>query len=197
MSVIELPTGKRGFWLLDVDGPLNPYGGTNKPRERAGYRPYKIPAYDGFLGDNVFKVWLHPEHGPKISEVAEEARLEPVWCTTWEHQANSKIAPKIGLSGALPVIEFSTTIRTPLWKIPGILNDVPQDVPLIWSDDDFRLHPDAVDYLLENRRSGLTVLHTVSPKVGFTAEDFEYVREWGTQLREPDEEQARTTPGRA
>jgi len=195
--MIELPVGKVGFWLLDVDGPLNPYGGTNKPRERAGYRPYKIPVYDGFLGDNTFKVWLHPEHGPKISEVAQEAHLEPVWATTWEHLANSRIAPKIGLVKSLPVIEFNTTIRTPLWKIPGVLGQLPQEVPLIWSDDDFRMYPDAVDYLLENRRSGLTVLHTVSPKTGFTAEDFEYVREWGTQLGDPREEQDRAARSEA
>lgn len=195
--MITLPKDKIGFWLIDVDGPLNPYGGTNKPRDKAGYRPYKIPVYDGFLGDNTFKVWLHPEHGPKINEIADEARLEPVWATTWEHQANAKIAPKINLARSLPVIEFSTTIRTPLWKIPGILNGLPQDVPIIWSDDDFRLYPDAVDYLLEHRRSGLTTLHVVSPKVGFTAEDFEYVRQWGTQLRESDEDQARAARDQA
>lgn len=178
---LTLPEGKIGFWLIDVDGPLNPYSGTNKPRIEAGYKLRKISTINLDGNSVTYRLWLNPEHGTKIWETAEAARLEPVWCTTWEHRANGPIAHAIGLKKRLPVIEFGRAILGPLWKVAGILDAIPKDVPVIWSDDDFRLHTDAVSSLL-GLRSSVTYAHVVSPRTGFTSEDFEFVKAWSTAL---------------
>lgn len=167
-------TKKKGLLLLDVDGPLNAYSGTNKPRERAGYRKYKIlaPGWDQYLN-----VWLHPEHGPKLLALAEETSLELVWATTWEHGANDLIRGKVGLP-ILPVIEFKGSLE---WKFPAVL-DYAGDQPLAWFDDDFHLFNEAREDFLEARGDLPTLLHTVSPRTGLVDEDFDAVRTWAASL---------------
>lgn len=87
--------------LVDVDGPLNPYAA--KPTRRpAGYTTHRIrPA--GF--PRPLRVWLDPSHGPWLLSLAEAADADLVWATTWEHEANEFIAPRLGLP-SLEWIDF-------------------------------------------------------------------------------------------
>ncbi|MER7990784.1 HAD domain-containing protein [Streptomyces noursei] len=74
---------------LDVDGVLNP-----------------VPLGPGFAAHDLMDrtVPLSADHAARLRELS--ARYELVRATTWEHGANSRIAPLRDLP-ALPVVEFS------------------------------------------------------------------------------------------
>lgn len=166
----------KGKIYLDVDGPLNPYGGTNKPRLRAGYRKYRISP-DSWDDSRPLPVWLRREHGAELLALAEAIDFELVWATTWEHEANVWIAGKIGLP-KLPVVQFKGSIT---WKFTDVLKDA-GDLPLIWFDDDFALFPGELADFITERGDRPTLLHTVSPRFGLTDEDFTIARNWATAL---------------
>lgn len=87
---------------VDVDGVLNPDGGQDS--ERLGYRPHQ---YDGPnpAGEPVTgTVWLHPEHGLWLRELADRGALL-VWNTSWGSLAASWIAARLGLPDDLTVID--------------------------------------------------------------------------------------------
>ena len=173
---LELPPDKIGFLLIDVDGPLNPYGGTNKPRETAGYRKHRMSPL--LWSGPPLNVWLRAQHGPEILQLAEETKLQPVWATTWEDEANTMIGPRIGLP-KLPVIHFPGSLE---WKFPGVL-EAAGEHPLVWWDDDFYLFNEAREDFEKARGDLPTLLHTVSPRFGLTTEDFDAVRKWTTTLQ--------------
>ncbi|WP_200881386.1 hypothetical protein [Nocardia otitidiscaviarum] len=81
------------------------------------------------------RVWLNPSHGPALLALAD--RFELVWATTWEHDANTYIAPVIGLP-ELPVVEWQTTKR---FGPDGIFFKTEELVahaagrPFVWIDD--------------------------------------------------------------
>src|ERR1044072_6816824 len=79
----------RPLLLLDVDGPLNPYAASRRWLDGSDYRKRDITVTDG----RTFPVWLDKSHGPLLLDLAETAGLELVWCTTWEHMANTEIGP--------------------------------------------------------------------------------------------------------
>ena len=99
-----------GLLLLDVDGPLNPYA-AKSTRRPDGYVTYRrTPSGGWHTGRNArrfkgLRVWLNPEHGAQLLALAEETGLELAWATTWQHEANDRIGPVLGLP-ALPVVEF-------------------------------------------------------------------------------------------
>lgn len=163
----------KGLLLLDVDGPLNPYAGTNKPRLRAGYRKYRITPddWDGY-GDTL-SVWLRREHGQQLLDLAETTDLELVWATTWEDQANVWIAGKVGLP-QLPVIHFRNATT---WKFGAVL-DYAAGRPLAWFDDDFHLFPNEMAEFMTARTGVPTLLHHVSPRDGLVDEDFAVIVDW-------------------
>jgi hypothetical protein len=164
----------KGYLLLDVDGPLNPFAGGNTPRKEAGYQRHRIRPL-GWTGPPL-AVWLHPEHGQKLLDLARDTDLELVWCTTWEDEANAVVGPKVGLP-ILPVIKFGVALRDLEWKF-GEVSLFAEGTPLVWFDDDFRLHHKERDYFLHTRAGIPTLLHTVSPKTGLTDDDFAAVRSW-------------------
>ncbi len=169
----------RGMLLLDVDGPLNPYAGTNKPRLRAGYRKHRLWPR-GWDGAEALSVWLHTGHGPRLVELAAECGLELVWCTTWLGEANRLIAPRIGLPGTrLPVIEFEPGGDG--WKYDAVLAYA-DGCPVAWLDDDFQLYPDALARFETARGDVPTLLRHVDPEIGLVPGDFEAVREWAARL---------------
>lgn len=170
----------KGLLLLDVDGPLNPYSGTNKPRLDAGYRRWKMRPSSWFGDDLV--VWLNPSHGPALVDLAADADLDLVWCTTWEDDANGVLRHRIGLDRDLPVIHFNGHPGEKMhWKFSSVLAYA-GDKPIAWLDDDFRLYADALAYFTDARGDIPTLLHTVSPKTGLVTEDFDAVRVWAASL---------------
>ncbi|MET8198021.1 hypothetical protein [Micromonospora taraxaci] len=89
---------------VDVDGVLNPDDPTHATT--LGYQPHR---YDGPGPDGQHvtgTVWLHPDHGPWLRELANHA--QPVWCTSWNHLAAEWIAPRLRLPSTWQRIPFRT-----------------------------------------------------------------------------------------
>lgn len=93
--------------FLDVDGPLNPF---RCPFPGPlGYASHRMkPAswlrqHPGVPADRVrpLTVRLDPGIGPRLLGLP----MVPVWATTWEHDANTWIGPRLGLP-ELPVVEW-------------------------------------------------------------------------------------------
>lgn len=158
--------------LLDVDGPLNPYGA--KPHRRPeGYTTRRLRP-TGWRDRKPLRVWLNCDHGALLTTFADRIGFELVWCTTWEHDANTLIGPVVGLP-ELPVIEFGFTATQ--WKFNAVA-EYAEGRPLAWLDDDFKLYPHEREWF-EGQRKGIpTLLHLVSPRVGITTDDLDTVEKW-------------------
>ncbi len=186
----------RGLLLLDVDGPLNPY--LASPDELAGFRTYRDTPEGEWVADDDgsagYRVWLHPGHGSLLTALAEETGLELVWATAWQHAANARIAPAIGLE-PLPVIEFHAgdahvdengrlTWRVDGgWKWPSVMAYA-AGRPLAWFDDqlndpDFALARAAFD---RDRTGAPTLLCHVDPRFGLREPHCDEVRGWAAGL---------------
>src|SRR5437762_12531290 len=79
---------QRPLLFLDVDGPLLPFG--DGPQ-----RELSDDASTGHLAR------LDPQVGHRLAALP----CELVWATTWEEEANTEIAPRIGLP-RLPVVTW-------------------------------------------------------------------------------------------
>jgi hypothetical protein len=86
---------------IDVDDVLNP---DHPPTaRRLGYHPHQYDGPDP-AGQLVSgEVWLRPDHGTWLRELARRADL--VWCTSWGTIATTWIALRLGLPADLPVID--------------------------------------------------------------------------------------------
>jgi Swiss Army Knife RNA repair-like protein len=163
-----------GLLLLDVDGVLNPYAASRNWLDRSDYRRSMITVDNGM----TYPVWLDRTHGQQLLDLASETGLGLVWCTTWEDEANERIAHRIGLP-ELPVIRFGfNAVR---WKFNAAL-DYAAGRPLAWLDDDFQLHHEHRDWFLAQRGPVSTLLRHVDPHVGLVSADFDAVRQWATTL---------------
>lgn len=161
--------------LVDVDGVLNP--NEAKPTQRPdGYDTYYKSYYDEYRGkQGKLRVWLNKEHGPMLTEWARFRGFELAWCTTWGAEANSWIAPKIGLTEEWPVVHFyPSELRTQFtWKFLGV-ERFAQDRDLVWLDDDFRYFRAARDkFHLQRSRYANTTMWQIDPRVGLTKTDLD------------------------
>ena len=150
--------------FLDVDGPLSPYRSTQR---RSGYRAWTL---------NGSHVLLNPDHGPALLDLPYEL----VWSTTWEHDANTHIAPCLGLPH-LPVCEFPDEVDAPHtvgFKTPAIV-EYATGRPFAWVDDEIT---DADREWVAQRHKGPALLHWVNPAVGLVESDFEALAAWARTL---------------
>lgn len=181
-----------GLLLLDVDGPLNPYNA--KPHARPdGYHTFRY-TQDGrwFSGDNArrvkgMRVWLNPAHGAMLRGLANETGLELAWATTWQHEANTHIAPAVGLP-ALPVVEFPVAdldaggwTRLGGWKFPSV-QAYAAGRPLAWLDDEHAMFPTARAAFAAARQGIPTLLQHIDPRLGIRQADLDTVREWADTM---------------
>ncbi|WP_116247018.1 hypothetical protein [Nocardiopsis sp. FIRDI 009] len=153
---------QRPLLFIDVDGPLNPYAGSHRAAYRHGYRRWRA---------NGFQVLLNHGHGAALAALPYDL----VWATTWGHDANVHIAPRIGLPG-LPVCEFPDHgAPGPVHaKTPGVV-EYADGRPFAWVDDEIT---DADRDWVDLWHAGPALLYGVDPARGLTARDFEALAEW-------------------
>lgn len=166
----------RPLLLIDVDGPLNPHARSNRKKGREKiYTRYRLLGYD---------VWLWRWHGEELLKLADSYEL--VWCTTWEHQANELIGPKIGLPD-LPVINFPASPSKPdarlYFKTPTVI-EYAAGRPFAWIDDEVTKWD--IEYV-ETLHGGPAKLIPVDPGTGLTQTHFDQLAAWAASL--PREEQ--------
>ncbi len=179
MSVDRL----RPLLLLDVDGPLNPFAA--KPERRpAGYTTHRMRP-DGWDDRSLkpLRVWLNPSHGPALLALPYDL----VWATTWRHDANTWIAPRLGLP-ELPVIDWQVN-RTPdqddglHWKTRQCV-EWAAGRPFAWVDDEIS---DADRDLVAAHHLGPALLHQVSAGLGLLPEDFGALHTWARKVSGTDD----------
>src|SRR5690625_2464679 len=134
--------------FLDVDGPISPYRSTQR---RSGDRAWTLNRSHGLL---------NPAPGPALLALP----FELVWGTTWEHDTNTHIAPRLGLP-CLPVCEFSDEVDAPPtvgFKTPDIIAYA-AGRPVAWRDDEIN---DAARARGAARQEGPAALHGAGPGAG-------------------------------
>ncbi|UMP05313.1 HAD domain-containing protein [Amycolatopsis sp. EV170708-02-1] len=159
---------------LDVDGPLIPFG--LEPSHYPSFEP--LPQHD----ENPLLGRLDPSHGPRLRALPGEL----VWATTWLHDANDSLSPRLGLP-RLPVVdwpepsdsdEFDARIGLH-WKTRPLL-DHAQGRPFAWIDDEISgLDRDWVS----GHHAGPALLHRVDPQRGLTGDDYRELDEWLRESR--------------
>lgn len=176
-----------------VDGPLNPYRRQFAP----GYVTYLQTPDGGWRRRRLgrgYRTRLHPGHGALLTALAAETGLELVWATAWEHAANARVAPAIGLA-PLPVIEFPPADARYdekgrlVWRVGGgwkwpAVCDYAAGRPLAWLDDqhdhaDYRSGRIAFD---RDREGAPTLLCHVDPRHGLRSVHLDRIRAWAAAL---------------
>jgi hypothetical protein len=186
-----------GVLAVDVDGPLNPYM-ANPKRRPDGYQSYRLTdGGDWYSGRDVRRhkgmlVWLHPDHGGQLLQLAADTGLELVWATTWGADANRLVAPAIGLPD-LPVIDFCDADLdasdrrwrgTGRWKWSAVA-DYADGRPLAWLDDehdDMAYQAGRADFA-HARTTIPTQLCHVDPRTGILSSHLDDIRSWSTTHR--------------
>jgi hypothetical protein len=184
----------RGWLLLDVDGPLNPYG-AKATRRPPGYDTFRLTSQGRWVTGKETKrrkglrVWLNAGHGEQLRALAEETGLTLAWATTWLHHANAYVSPTLGLP-KLPVVEYPESDLQPVagghrwrrdgnWKWPGVATFT-DGRPLAWLDDEHSdpLYAEARQAFEQSRAGSPTLLVHVDPSKGLQPAHLDMVRAW-------------------
>ncbi|MFB7715947.1 HAD domain-containing protein [Nocardia sp. NPDC056100] len=151
----------RPLLFLDVDGPLIPFGGP-------------VGESDDF--GNPLVARLDPGVGPLL----EALPCDLVWATTWMHEANEVISPRLGL-GVLGVVEWPEDAGDGIdewfglhWKTRTLV-EWARGRPFIWVDDEIGERD--VEWVAGNY-GGRALLYRVDARVGLRRCDFGVIGEW-------------------
>ncbi|MGW7302040.1 HAD domain-containing protein [Streptomyces sp. NPDC054829] len=152
--------------FLDVDGTLLPFGG-----------PGPYPEYDGPLADasalHPLLTRVDPALGPRLAGLG----CELVWATTWMDEANTSLAPWLGLP-QLPSVDWpdDDAIRAERlhWKTAP-LTAWAAGRPFVWVDDEIG---DADRAWVAAHYPGPALLHRVDHRTGLTDADFGVLEGW-------------------
>ena len=131
--------------FLDVDGVLNAFE-LDLSAEGDGFDDFASHEVEFEFEDGhprTFVVCLSSTMGARLARLAADIQ----WATTWEHRADSAIAPLCGLPRGLPVLtphdedeEWDLD-----WKFLAVRRSVERDPrPFVWIDDD-------IDYFRDGR----------------------------------------------
>ncbi|MCZ0988477.1 HAD domain-containing protein [Streptomyces diastatochromogenes] len=154
--------------FLDVDGPLIPFG--------AADRAYPVYDNDRALPPDAAGHPLLNRVDPALGGRLAALGCELVWATTWMDDANTSLAPWLGLP-PLPVVEWPDEDEPPgllHWKTRPLVAWA-AGRPFVWIDDELT---EADRSWVAVHHPGPALLHRVDHRYGLTEPDFEAVREW-------------------
>jgi hypothetical protein len=137
MAGMPSTSWERPHLFLDVDGVLNAFE-LDPSMSTDGFDDFDVHEVEFELEagySHTFILCLSPAMGARIAQLA----VDIWWATTWEHRADSAIAPLCGLPRGLPVL----TARDAGegwdldWKFLEVRRTVQSDPrPFVWIDDD-------------------------------------------------------------
>ncbi|MEU7140989.1 HAD domain-containing protein [Nocardia sp. NPDC046473] len=151
--------------FLDVDGPLLPFG--------AGTRP-ELPG----LSSIGHLARLRPEIGMWLATLP----CELIWATTGEEEANTEVAPRLGLP-QLPVVAWPDPPDEHQredqwfglhWKTRTLV-DWAAGRPFVWVDDEIT---DSDRDWVAAHHQGRALLYRVEASRGLDHPDFAVLEEW-------------------
>ncbi|AJF66415.1 hypothetical protein [Streptomyces vietnamensis] len=153
----------RALLFLDVDGPLIPFGAEGGAYPT--YPPVPPPAVSPLLAR------LDPAQGPRLAALPYEL----VWATTWEADANTWVAPRLGLPD-LPLVPWSDGPEEPglHWKTPALVAWA-AGRPFAWVDDEIGAADRA---WVAAHHPGPALLRRVDARRGLAVADFEALAAW-------------------
>jgi len=157
--------------FLDVDGTLLPFGAV-------GPYPLYEPAFPpaGAVTGHPLLPRVDPALGARLTSLG----CALVWATTWGDDANTALAPWLGLP-RLPLVDWpdpddeTTGLH---WKTRPLASWA-AGRPFVWVDDEIT---DADREWVPTHHHGRALLHHVAPSRGLTDEDFAVLDDW---LRTP------------
>jgi hypothetical protein len=168
----------RVYLLVDVDGVLNRFAGSPESAEAEGYTPHT------FAINPVQNVHtrLNLTHGKLLVDFAAEHDMELVWATMWNDEANTHLAPLLGIE-PWPWIDINPWEARKRWKYPAIERYV-EDAPIAWLDDDHgAFYTDELEFLARREKLGApTLLVTVDPEKGLAQSHLDEVAAWRASL---------------
>lgn len=162
VSSLGCRVGRCPVFFLDVDGTLLPYGSA-PGREAESAPPLER---------------LDPRLGIRLASLPAEL----VWATTWGDEANTEIAPRLGLP-RLPVVRWPEPSAAEEredrwfgvhWKTRALVAWA-DGRPFVWADDE--ITGGDREWVLA-RHPGRALLHRVEPDRGLAETDFAVLREW-------------------
>lgn len=151
--------------FLDVDGTLLPFGGPG-PYPEYGRPPLAHPLAHPLL------TRVDPALGPRLAGLG----CELVWATTWMEEANTCVAPWLGLP-PLPLVDWPEDERPPPglhWKTRPLV-DRAAGRPFVWVDDEIG---EADRAWVAEHHPAPALLHRVDHRVGLTDADFAVLERW-------------------
>ncbi|WP_157996798.1 HAD domain-containing protein [Streptomyces otsuchiensis] len=172
---------QRPVLYLDVDGPLIPFG-PPPPEYPDGHPTYETGPEPPGSDSNPLLTRINPDHGPRLAALP----CDLVWATTWTADANTYIAPRIGLP-RLPVVawpepseEDERAERAGLhWKTRTLVVRAARH-PFVWVDDEIT---DTDRAWVSAHHQGQALLHRVDPRRGLTDADYIALNDWLHQVR--------------
>ncbi|GAA3154323.1 hypothetical protein GCM10010466_51610 [Planomonospora alba] len=177
----------RPLLMLDVDGPLNPYAAEPGP---AGYTVHRMRPRGWDDRPRSLRVLLNPGHGPALLALPYEL----VWASTWRHEANVWIAPRLGLP-RLPFVDWHEPYLADRgdgvhWKTRRLV-DWADGRAFAWVDDEIG---EADREYVAACHPAPALLHRVDPAVGLLPEDFAALDAWAGQSAGPAAQEAGDGP---
>ncbi|MGW4896115.1 hypothetical protein ACWEQL_28250 [Kitasatospora sp. NPDC004240] len=175
-----MPPASPPLLLLDVDGPLNPYAA--KPQRRPeGYGTHRVKPASWVARHprtpqeyvKPLRLWINPAHGPELLALPYEL----VWATTWMDEANTWIAPLVGLP-PLPYVAWPRMHHEDPdglhWKTRHLV-EWAAGRPFAWVDDE--LGPADIEWIEAHHPTPALPLW-VDPRAGLGPPHFALLREW-------------------
>ncbi|WP_432025054.1 hypothetical protein [Streptomyces parvus] len=173
------PPARLPLLFLDVDGPLIPFG-ASRP-----YPTFETGHDDPGARENPLLARINPQHGPRLTALP----CELVWATTWMEDANTWVAPRIGLpplpvvglpgssgaDGAVGYEEEEEDLRNGLhWKTRTLVARAVGQ-PFVWVDDEIT----GTDRSwVAVHHPGPALLHRVEPRRGLQDSDYAVLDAW-------------------